>query len=883
MIPLLWLKTDYAIAKGDYFPFWMKPATTSNTDFYLWTSENMGNSNSYPPTLLYGLIWSFFRYLGFTTSSVQFLFLVFFSMGAGLTMYFLSKTVYPKLRLSPLISGIFYMFNFFVLQSMLNIGFAWTYMLLPLLITFLIKSIEATYQQGSKKANKNIIYFAVTSTVTLSLASINPSNVIIILLVLAIIILYYLLLQREQIRSTLLCVLKLALISIPLNFWWAIPTLNYYIWSPSVLNPQVNVADWAWTHSRASFINLFWLNGFWGWRPEYFTYYYSYSNPILIVLTFVPFLLAAVALLFRRSKSSFNAFIMFFVLIFIFLAKGLHEPFGQLNLLLYTYIPGMTMFREPASKFTMALVPFLALLVGDSVDHIANIKISKFKPTNLTKTLAAIFFITIFIIAAYPLVTNPIETKTQQLPFSSYVKIPDYWYQATDWLDNQQGDYKILITPPDDFYQMPYTWRYYGTDQFLERLIQKPIISTYYVYSYKTNPDVTLALQQLQCTIKCNRTTEFKAFLDLLNIKYILQRNDVYYNFTGRNIISPNEMQTFFTQQPYIHLAQEFGQLDIYKYIEHKPYMYTLNQATLQQARIRIENKTALERTWNFNSSTDLEEWQNTTPQNQFGANQSLTLDNETLKAELWNSTWGWKTINSPFLPARFGNIYEMQIDTKGQNTQGLHIKMAEYNANKKILTATYLAFVNEGTFNWTHTTFNFEPVNQTTEYIQIQIWHGHETNKSLPNIIWIDNVQICGYTKILNTTGLDLIFQNTTQSQPATILDYQKINPTKITATINATQPFILAISEALDQSWKAQVNGKQIENTPLYLGLKGFHINQTGLLEITIEYEPQRWFFYGSIISVATLLACLIYLTYNWTKNKAFWKRIETILRAR
>ena len=89
-----------------------------------------------------------------------------------------------------------------------------------------------------------------------------------------------------------------------------------------------------------------------------------------------------------------------------------------------------------------------------------------------------------------------------------------------------------------------------------------------------------------------------------------------------------------------------------------------------------------------------------------------------------------------------------------------------------------------------------------------------------------------------------------------------------------------MLAISEALDQSWTAYANGKQYKPIPLYLGLKGFYINETGLLGVTIEYEPQKWFYYGSIISVTAFLVCLTYLTYNWTKNKAIWKRTKRII---
>jgi len=877
-IPLLWLSQGYIIAKGDAFPFWFNPSRTLSNDAYLWSVHNMGNTNTMGSFLLYEVIWLSLRSLELNVGFIQIFFQIFFFMGGGVSMYYLSKTVYPNFKLSPLISSIFYMFNFFVLRSRLNDGMTWIYTFLPLLMALLIKIMNATYQQNSRAANKTIIYFAIVSTISLSFASINPPNVIIAVLILAILLLYYLITQRKNIRQLVLGIAKLTAISTPLNVWWIIPVLNYYLWSPSQLNPQISVAAWSWTHVRASFLNLFWLNGSWDWSPEYVPYIGSYSNPLLTILTFVPFFLAATALLFKTNKSRFNAYIMLAILAFLFLAKGLHDPLSQLNLLLYTYIPGMIMFREPASKFTMALMPFLALLIGYAAHHIINIKIGKHKPNNLTKTMATACLILVFIIGTYPLVTNPIETKTPQLPYSSYIKIPDYWYKATDWLNNQPGDYKILITPPDDFYQMPYTWGYFGTEEFLARFIQKPILLTYYA-PYIINPETATTLDYLGKTIAYNKTAEFKALLDLLNIKYILQRNDIQSNFTstGRNIIPSDEMQTFLTQQPYICLAQKFGQLDIYEYTNPKPYIYILDPTTLQQATIKIENITILEDSWDFTNPADIQEWQNTTPPNQFGADQTLTLDNGTLKAELWNSTWGWKQINSPLLPAQYGNTYQIQTDVKGENAQGVHIKIAEYNTSKNIVTATYVAGVNDGTFNWTHTTFNYEPTNRNTEYLQIQIWHGHETNKPLPNIVWIDNIKINGYTTILNTTGLDLIFQNTTQNQPATILDYEKINPTKITAAINATQPFILAISEALDQSWTAHVNGKETKPTSLYLGLKGFYINQTGLLEITIEYVPQRWFFYGSIISLTTFLTIITYLTITYTRTKNILNKIK------
>ena len=252
-------------------------------------------------------------------------------------------------------------------------------------------------------------------------------------------------------------------------------------------------------------------------------------------------------------------------------------------------------------------------------------------------------------------------------------------------------------------------------------------------------------------------------------------------------------------------------------------------------------------------------------------------MDNSSLKLELWNSTWGWKTINSPLLPAEPGAVYSIAIDIKGQNAHQVHTKMVEFDVDETILSSTYNAFVNDGTFSWTHITFNFEPTNKTTKYLQLQIWHGHETNKPLPNTIWLDNVRVNGYATTINTTGLDLIFSNSTENQPATILYFAKVNPTKIVASVNATRPFVLVVSESFDQLWKAYVNGEQVESEPTYLGLKGFYINQTGLLEIAIEYEPQKWFYLASAISIATLVICTACLTFTHARTKTIAQKIK------
>ena len=242
-------------------------------------------------------------------------------------MYYFSKTIYPELRIAPFVAGFFYMFNIFALTTRQNIGFIWIYAFLPLLLALFAKIVKLTYEKNNKSANKNIIYFSLLSVVAFSFAAINPANVALGLFGIAILALYYLvkyIVNRKQLLPLFKSLGKIVGISIPINLWWIIPILSYYFLSNQVFNSTVSVDAWAWTQWRSSFLNLFWLNGFWGWLPEYVPYINSYKNPILIILVFIPFIIAASALLFKSQRTRFNAYIMGAILVLLFLANGLY-------------------------------------------------------------------------------------------------------------------------------------------------------------------------------------------------------------------------------------------------------------------------------------------------------------------------------------------------------------------------------------------------------------------------------------------------------------------------------------------------------------------------------------------------------------------------------
>jgi hypothetical protein len=113
-----------------------------------------------------------------------------------------------------------------------------------------------------------------------------------------------------------------------------------------------------------------------------------------------------------------------------------------------------------------------------------------------------------------------------------------------------------------------------------------------------------------------------------------------------------------------------------------------------------------------------------------------------------------------------------------------------------------------------------------------------------------------------------------------AEVVSYQKVDSTKYVVTVDASGSFMLSFGEAYDTLWTAQVNGEQVGSVPLFSVVNGFWVNQTGILEITIEYAAQVWFYYGSLVSVTALVACVAYLTYGWAKNNSIFKQTKALI---
>jgi len=106
-------------------------------------------------------------------------------------------------------------------------------------------------------------------------------------------------------------------------------------------------------------------------------------------------------------------------------------------------------------------------------------------------------------------------------------------------------------------------------------------------------------------------------------------------------------------------------------------------------------------------------------------------------------------------------------------------------------------------------------------------------------------------------------------------VIENSYITPTFISVKVNASDYFTMILPAMYSEGWCVSIVENYSEahlpdslHFRAYEILNGWHINKTGIFEIRLYYEPQKWFYFGSSISVATFLACLLCLTFNWKK---------------
>lgn len=528
-----YINPDFIPAAGEN-PFGMNPNFLS--PFYMWEDKSnfgapfIGQHSIY----IYHIIWPVLRLF----SSVIHPTILFIFLG-----YFLSS-----------------LFFYLMLKSLVKVGNDYWYLPPAMLYSFniyrlLIGSIEQTMFfifmplifLCYLKFTENVKFKYVCMLVLLSNISNAMSFNLAIFFIPYILIfsyfcyqLIYKIYRKLSIRKFLVYNLVLLMIVIASHLFWLVPMVGMFINKYSIVGPKaVAISTWN-ALAVGNFFDHFRYLGFWAFRLGYgFGLYYpisvNYFKPLLIASTFFIAIFSYVYLLFLRKSSSNKKFLIYIltstIISYLLVAGTKSIVFGSIYNFLYDNLSIVKIYREPYAKFMPLYIFFTSIGLFFSIYYV----LSKFKNKYYGLVLIPTLFIVI-ILNDYNLFIHKYFTRKAKNIYarSGITKIPDYWINLNEYLNQKKLEERIFITQKNSYINSIYNWEYgvnVSTDM-ANALMDKPSIKDTY---NNFNGVIT--------NIFSNEKVDLKKYLGFISVKSILQENDLEWRISTDNINSPSKTE----------------------------------------------------------------------------------------------------------------------------------------------------------------------------------------------------------------------------------------------------------------------------------------------------------------------------------------------------
>lgn len=561
--------------------FPIRPVDAFLQHLYLWHSLVLGQVPiAYQPMSPYYFILAVPSYLGVPIEIIERVFLVSIFASGGIATYYLAS-ILIKSRVAALSSGLFYMFNPFMMCFLRDLKIPQLFLssLLPIFLALYIKGCTV---RGNRKY---VIALALVSTMMLCG---NPATMLVAILPVALYFFYALVTERENIRHILRFSFFSFSLALLLNLWWILPFMYFFVntnylafgiestdaydilnYASSLLKPQYVIRLWSYLFDIVT--------------PNFL----SFRDSILNILSgFILVILAYGALLLKRNKHVI--FFSLLALLSTILALGNKPPFDDLYMWLWNNFIPFRVMRQPY-HFVNAIALSYAILIGFTVSSLfVNSKVIKSDADDFKhrvryyldpRYILVLAIFVLIILNSLPMFSGiyslSIQDVTYTTPFDRRyydslqpVNIPSYYYDLRNYLIAQDESFRVFILPKENAF-LKYIWSPYEFEEILKNLSPKPIIISSDVSGYPM-PYSTSVVDQIYSSIHQGKTN-IATLLGLLNVKYVLLRTDTEAfkgtNYTElRRIAYPAEfVKPILESQRNITFDRSFGSIYLYK------------------------------------------------------------------------------------------------------------------------------------------------------------------------------------------------------------------------------------------------------------------------------------------------------------------------------
>lgn len=897
------------------------PAERFTQRMYSWNSIFLGGTDrSMDITTLF---WTGVQVLPSISGMKQIgeiLVFIFWFTLIGLSMYYLTRKIFPEKPIFQLVSSLFYMINFYQFYNweIARIGEISGMVLIPLFLGVFIGGLE-------KKINfaKYAFSICIFSIIGMGIGVQPPTLIILFTTIFSFFIFYiaysyYFEKQMGLLHKSFL-LFSLIVLFILMNMFW-IPSVGNFALSSGYASTSnaldvFTVTDYLldWTSKNTSFLNLLrmlprviWFDS-WEGQPYFPSLIGLNTNPIMIFIGMLFPILAFTSILI--SKNRFVIFFTLLTIISIFLAKGLHEPFGDVYRWMIMNIPGFWIYRAPWEKFGLLQALGYSILIGFTSNHIyaslhklSFVKEKKFKKISAKIIKKAIPIIFILMIITLNMFYNYPLIKGQMIPSSEgdigyhekfnvgfYQKFPDYIFNAREWINSQDEEFRVFLLPDDR--RNVYNWGYAAAKDITIDLFNKGILLRQYGEG-TAPPTPSDEMYHLTATMLYrNSTLNIAKIFGVLNVRYVLQRNDFRYNFYG-DFDSPEFVKEQIAKQKGIFLDKTIGEWDFYRVSDEYfiPLFYASSHPVLVDTSIGEIITIVSSNEFTPGASVLLLQSQLKQPQLDFIKNYASTVfvHLENVNIEVYDnsiSPFSWFSLKDAGIAARYYEGTQIVISTSSEessdnlsfsSTEKAPYVFPSFSPDGWSANNSTLIFIKTGDepFRIDNISEGGSPLKDLIGVWWETDWKGMGTKPlSFPIVIPPQQkaiLQINHEAKNFVLSSLKINELNNLSQEKEKDVEFIKINPTKYVVFINATSPFFLSFNQPYNSDWNAFIDNKPLDMHFISNGFaNAWYINKTGTYEVTIEFAPQKLVYLGSVISISTLFICTFYMSKEKIKK--------------
>ena len=600
LLSITWFRGDFLIATLD-LSFPPNRILTFSRSLYLWDVLSLGYANARISALIvpYEGFRALSEIIGLSlVTTEKILFYGFFTF-SGISMYYMTSNLINEgdwRRVARLVSALFYMMNPYIAVSFISLPFMLFYAFLPLRLSLYIKGLNES------RSLRYIFLACLIWTTTTTSSYVNPALAVLDWALLLSYFTFFIALRRNDRRSIIHALQFTATAFFAwcaLNMYWILPMTFFsqeemekaiaafavlgYSGDPYLILQQ----------NSAPLLHVLRLTGIWTFRSGYKGDPYRpwasvYLSNIFLVMSIIIPLLAFMSLL-LKPKNKHLTYFASLALIGLFLMNGSHIPFGEINMWLFTHTPLFQIFRQPFTKFGIIVTLSYAFLIGVGLSglHYHFKKLGRawkfgYLRRSIVCKLPVIFIVFLLSgVYAWPFWTGDVIYSGGNVIPSARVKVPEYYFEASAWLNTQNEDFRIFSLPLSKLAYCTYSWDhgYSAGDPTIYIFLPKPVIQGF-------GQQFPMYIAEL---VPKHSSTALAKMLALLNVKYLLFHNDANWKYLAGHpwyipSISPDRFQSILSSQRGIYLEKTFGELDFYRNEYWRPiHIYAAPNALLVQ------------------------------------------------------------------------------------------------------------------------------------------------------------------------------------------------------------------------------------------------------------------------------------------------------------